>query len=120
MNTAEKWAKLTARNADLRTSQVPTGVLLAGFFEEPNFHIQNRSTYGPTLIRHFLTKQKNIILIWTDALVVIQKDSVINLEYPLLRLQKDADNPLLYCASDPEAKIDIEFIDMENAVGLND
>lgn len=115
---AEKWAKLTARNADLRPPQQAIDVLLAGFFEEPNFSIRSRSISGPTLIRQFLTKQKNIILVWTDALVVIQKDSVLNLEYPLLRLQKDAENPLLYCASDPEAKIEIEFIDTENSVSF--
>lgn len=46
-----------------------------GFFEEPDFQIRSKNTLGPTVIRQFLGKQKNLLLVWTDSINVSMKAS---------------------------------------------
>jgi hypothetical protein len=47
---------------------------------------------------------------------VIQNDSITRMEFPLLRVEKNAENQLLFCVSDPEVKIELEFSNAETAV----
>lgn len=45
---------------------------------------------------------------------MIQNDSITRMDFPLLRVEKNAEN--LFCVSDPEVKIELEFSNAEVSV----
>lgn len=47
---------------------------------------------------------------------LVQNDSITRMEFALLRVEKSAENQLLFCVSDAEVKIELEFSNAEIAV----
>jgi hypothetical protein len=112
----EKWSRLTARNLDLCPNR-QLDCLLAGFFEEPECHIRSRIIPSPAVIRQFFGKRRNVLLVWTDAVSVAQNDSILRMDYALLRVERNAnDNPLMLTLANPESSFQVEFSNAEAVV----
>ncbi|KAI6223653.1 Kinase domain-containing protein [Aphelenchoides fujianensis] len=114
----EKFAKLTARNLQTYPRESPD-CLLAGFVEEPECKI-NRITPSSIALRQFLGKHHTLLLIWTNAVDVIQKNTVCKLRFPLLRIQRNPDASAVLTLADPENSFEIEFITPESATHFLD
>ncbi|CAD5232286.1 unnamed protein product [Bursaphelenchus xylophilus] len=113
LDRAEKWARLTWQNNEHYPRE--NGVLLAGFTEEPVCKIKNKNTASPLAIRQFLGRQRTLMMVWSDAVDVIQHEIIVRLAYPLLKIERSVDNLVTISLKDPENFFEVEFQSPEAA-----